>query len=259
MSETIIVETRGQADWVTLNRPESMNAITPELCDALADYFAGLPNKPDTRVVVLRGAGRTFCAGLDLKARAESDAQGADGVERLTDIIRDMRRCPQIVVALLHGAAAGGGFAFALAADIRIAAEKARMNAAFVKLGINGCELGISYFLPRYLGLSLASELTLTGRFLHADRAYQLGLVSEVVPESELEAAGERLVQDLLAASPKGLRKTKETLNRNLGIDDIEAVTTLELAVQLECMKSPNFDEAVSAFVEKRPPQFVAD
>jgi enoyl-CoA hydratase/carnithine racemase len=161
----------------------------------------------------------------------------------LSDIVLKMRSCPQAVVALIHGAACGGGFNLALAADIRIAGRTAKMNVAFVKLGLSGCELGTSYFLPRMLGTSVAAELMMTGRFIHADRALAAGLVSEVVEDDQLESAARALVADLLAASPAGLRKTKEVMTRASEIQDLAAVIALEERTQLMCMSSASFSK----------------
>ncbi len=190
--ETIQVEARGAVHWLTLNRPQSLNAITTQMVGELSDYFGGLFNDRDCRVVVMRGAGRAFCAGLDIKARGEGETPFGAGFGFqgfLADVYIKMRRCPQPIIALVHGAAAGGGFAFALAADVRIAGESARMNAAFIRLGLSACDMGVSYFLPRIVGLGIASELMLTGRFIHAPRALATGLVSEVVSDDALEAA----------------------------------------------------------------------
>ena len=183
---------------MTLNRPESLNALDASLIEALNAYFESLQRNRATRVVVLKGAGASFCAGLDLKQAMARRAgqQEPPGVtelldqqRRIADIVMLMRRCPQPIIALVQGAAAGGGFALALAADIRIATRSARMNCAFIKLGLGGCDIGTSYFLPRLVGVSVASELILTGRFIHAERALAVGLVSEVVEEGGLDAA----------------------------------------------------------------------
>lgn len=258
--KTIDVERRGQTEWITLNRPAQLNAITSTMTSELGERFTSLQDDHDTRVVVLRGAGRGFCAGLDLNAHAAGgEAPETGGGVQLPDIIRLMRRCPQPIVSLVHGPACGGGFAFALASDIRIAGASARMNDAFVTLGISGCELGVSYFLPRQVGMSVAAELMYTGRFIDAQRALQVGLVSRVVPDDQLEAAAEELVADLLRVAPMALRKTKETLRRALDVNDLDAVIEMELATQRECLQGPNFREAIQAFVEKRPPRFTSD
>lgn len=262
---TISVEKRGAADWLTLNRPDVLNTLSLEMAGELNDYFGRLYNDRETRVVVLRGAGRAFCAGLDIKDRAESDRSadphgGGFGFQGfLADVYVKMRRCPQPIIALVHGAACGGGFAFALASDIRIAGQSARMNAAFIKIGLSACDMGVSYFLPRLVGGSVASELMLTGRFIHAPRALATGLVSEVVPDDQLEAAAQPYVDDLLAASPMGLRMTKEGLNLAIDAPSLEAAMAIENRNQLITAASPNFTEGMTAFIEKRPPQYKPD
>src|SRR5947208_10173714 len=215
MSQPLLIEHNDGVDTVTLNRPEHLNALDPTLIDALNSYFAGLQRNRDTRVVVLKGAGKAFCAGLDLKQAMARRAgqqeppgvtESLDSQRRIADIVMLMRRCPQPIVALVQGAAAGGGFALALAADIRIATKSARMNCAFIKLGAGGCDIGTSYFLPRLVGVSVASELILTGRFINAERALAVGLVSEVVEEGQLDAAAAPYVIAMSMSSPDRLR-----------------------------------------------------
>ena len=185
---------KGQVDWVTLNRPESLNAITTPMVSELRDYFGSLMENQSTRIVVLRGAGRGFCAGLDIKAsQAKTHEQpfaGGMGFQGyLADVYIRMRRCPQPIISLIHGPACGGGFSFVLASDIRIAGVSAKMNAAYIRIGLSACDMGSSYFLPRLVGTSVASELMLTGRFINAERALSTNLVSEVVADQDLEEA----------------------------------------------------------------------
>lgn len=258
--ETIQIEKRGQADWLTLNRPEALNAISLKMVDELGDYFGGLYNDASTRIVVMRGAGRAFCAGLDIKeADAGQNAPfgGGFGFQgHLADVYIRMRRCPQPIVALVQGAACGGGFAFALAADIRIAGESARMNAAFIRLGLSACDMGVSYFLPRLVGTSVAAELMLTGRFIGAQRALATGLVSEVVPDDRLEAAAEPYVDEMLTTSPMGLRLTKEGLNLAVDAPSLEAAMAIENRNQVLCARTRDFAEGRRAFIEKRRPVY---
>jgi enoyl-CoA hydratase/carnithine racemase len=259
---TILVERRGQADWLTLNRPQSLNAISVEMVRELNDYFAGLYHDRACRVVVMRGAGRAFCAGLDIKESLNRGAAAAPfgggfGFQGfLADVYIKMRRCPQPIIALVHGAASGGGFAFALAADVRIAGESARMNAAFIKLGLSSCDMGVSYFLPRLIGASVAAELMLTGRFIHAPRALATGLVSAVVPDDQLEAAAEPYVEEMLAASPMGLRLTKEGLAMAVDAPSLEAAMALENRNQTLCSRTRDVAEGMQAFLEKRRPVY---
>jgi enoyl-CoA hydratase/carnithine racemase len=257
---TIRVETRGAVDWLTLNRPESLNAITVEMVRELSDYFDGLFQDRQRRLVVMRGAGRAFCAGLDIKESqvgVEAPFGGGFGFQgALADVYLKMRRCPQPIVALVHGAACGGGFAFALAADIRIAGESARMNAAFIKLGLSACDMGVSYFLPRLVGVSVASELMLTGRFIHAPRALATGLVSEVVADDRLEAAAQPYLDEMLATSPMGLRLTKEGLGLAVDAPSLAAAMAIENRNQVLCSRTNDFAEGRRAFLEKRAPVY---
>jgi enoyl-CoA hydratase/carnithine racemase len=263
--EPLLIEHHDGVDRVTLNRPENLNALDPILIDALIGYFHGLQRNRRTRVVVLKGAGSSFCAGLDLKhamqRRAGQDqppsvADSLDSQRRIADIVMLMRRCPEPIVALVHGAAAGGGFALALAADIRIAAKSARMNCAFIRLGLGGCDIGTSYFLPRLVGVSVASELILTGRFIGAERALAIGLVSEVVEENGLDAAAEPYIDAMITASPVGLRLSKECLNMSVDAASLEAVIAMEDRNQVLCSRSDDFTEGIRAFLEKRKPVY---
>jgi enoyl-CoA hydratase/carnithine racemase len=266
VSQPLLIEHDDGVDRVTLNRPQSLNALDPAMIDALNVYFEGLQRNRTTRVVVLKGAGPAFCAGLDLKhamaKRAErqeppSVADSLDSQRRIADIVMLMRRCPQPIVALVHGAAAGGGFALALAADIRIAAKSARMNCAFIKLGLGGCDIGTSYFLPRLVGVSVASELILTGRFINAERALAVGLVSEVVADGQLDDAAVPYIDAMMNASPVGLRLSKECLNMSVDAGSIEQVIAMEDRNQVLCSRSEDFEEGIRAFIEKRKPVYI--
>ena len=260
--KTITVEKRGATDWLTLNRPEAMNSISLGMVDDLSDYFGRLYDDRDTRIVVMRGAGRAFCAGLDIKDNAGRDPAavpfgGGFGFQGyLADVYVRMRRCPQPIVSLVHGAACGGGLAFALASDIRIAGVSARMNAAFIRIGLSSCDMGVSYFLPRLVGASLAAELMLTGRFIDATRALATGLVSQVVADDALEAAGQALVDEMLGTSPMGLRMTKEGLARAIDASSLEAAMAIENRNQVMCAASADFAEGMRAFIEKRAPVY---
>jgi enoyl-CoA hydratase/carnithine racemase len=266
VTKPLLIEHDDGVDRVTLNRPGSLNALDPALIDALNDYFESVQRNRATRVVVLKGAGSAFCAGLDLKDAVKRHAgqqeppgvlDSLDSQRRIADIVMLMRRCPQPIIALVQGAAAGGGFALALAADIRIATKSARMNCAFIKLGLGGCDIGTSYFLPRLVGVSVASELILTGRFIGAERALAVGLVSEVVEEGGLEAAAAPYVDAMMTASPAGLRLSKECLNMSVDAGSIEAVIAMEDRNQVLCSRSEDFNEGIRAFMEKRKPVYI--
>jgi len=260
--ETLSLRRDGPVIWCTLNRPHALNALSRGLVDDLRAFYAELAEDRATRVVVLRGAGRAFCAGLDLKENAGEAGQpgnvsaGLRGQRHISELALMMRRLPQVFVACVHGAACGGGFMLALASDLRLAGASARMNAAFIKLGLSGCDVGVSYLLPRLVGASLAAELILTGRFIHAERARELGLVSAVVPDEQLEAEAQRLVDELLATAPLGLRLSKECLNASLDMNSMDAVVSMEDRNQILCAQTSDFREGVAAFLQKRRPEW---
>jgi enoyl-CoA hydratase len=260
--ETLELVREGALAWLTLHRPGSLNALNPRLVDELRHYFSGLPSDRETRVVVLRGAGRAFCAGLDLKEPGVDPAGGGGpsahmrGQRHISELPLLMRRAPQPIIACVHGAASGGGFALALAADVRLAGESARMNAAFIRLGLSACDVGVSYLLPRLVGGSVASELLLTGRFIDARRALAVGLVSAVVPDAALEAEARGLAEEMLAATPLGLRLTKECLQASIDAASLEQAIAMEDRNQVICVRTEDFREGVAAFLEKRPPRY---
>jgi enoyl-CoA hydratase/carnithine racemase len=260
--DTLQIEREDAIEWLTLNRPERLNALSRQMCDDLQAYFEGLYTDPSVRVVIMRGAGRAFCAGYDLRDAADFSAGAAVALRaqrRVSEVILRMRRCPQPIIGLIDGAAAGGGFALALAADVRYATPQTRMNVAMAKVGMTGCDMGISYFLPKTVGVSVAAELMMSGRFIEAKRALSLGLVSAVVESDALDATGRQLAQEMLSLSPLGLRLTKEGLNMALSAGSLEQAITLEDRGQILCATAGLFDEGLSAFLEKRDPIYSND
>jgi len=258
--ETLLVEKEGGIDWLTLNRPDALNAMSRTMMLELQHYFGALYTDHRVRVVVLRGAGRGFCAGLDLKEdRADEPGGAVTGLRvqrRVSEIVMRMRRAPQPIISLIHGPASGGGFALALASDIRIAGPKARMNAAFIRIGLTACDVGVSYFLPRLVGSALASELLLTGRFIDAERAKAVGLVSDVMADEGLEEAGRSIAGEILANSPVGVRLTKECLNMSVDAGSLESVIAMEDRQQILVSTTGDMREGVAAFMEKRVPEY---
>jgi len=259
---TITIESRGAIDILTLNRPAQLNAVSPDMIAELTAYFSDLHDRPTTRVVILRGNGPQFSAGAELG----SDAFAAPGKGRpqrqlkmqqsYSGVIRLMRSCPQPIVGLVHGAACGAGFSFLLACDVRFAAPDARMNAAYIRIGVGGCDMGSGYLLPRLVGLSVTSELLLTGRFLKAERAKAIGLVSDIVPADELLAKGIELASEMLRVSPMGLRLTKQALNVLIDAPSLDAALMMEDRQQVILLETNDHAEAVAAFRERRDPSY---
>ncbi|WP_448580672.1 enoyl-CoA hydratase/isomerase family protein [Thermaurantiacus sp.] len=257
----LLLREEGPVLHAVMNRPDRLNALSADLVDALRDLFTGLYWRHDVRVVVLSGAGRAFSAGLDLKARPEAGpeagvSEGLVAQRRISEIVIAMRRCPQPILALVDGPAAGGGFALALASDIRIVTPRTRMNAAFIRLGLSACDIGVSYFLPRMVGLSVAADYMLTGRFMSAQDALVHGLARALVEPGDIEAAGAEVVAELLRATPLGLRLTKEALNHAVDMASLEAVVAMEDRNQILASRGPDFAEGIRAFLDKRPPRY---
>lgn len=258
----LIIERRGPVDWVTMNRPDRMNALDETLTAALKAYFEDLYDDSECRVVVLQGAGRGFCAGADLASDLTRQVQeGGIGTamraqRSIRNVILAMRRCSQPIIALMHGAAVGGGFVIGLASDIRIAAPGTRMNGAFIKIGLGGTDVGVSYLLPRLVGGSISAQMLLTGHDLSVERAHAIGLLAEVAPREELEAAARPYIDAMLATAPLGLAFTKEVLNANIDAAGLEAALALEDRSQVLLSQTEDFKEGARAFREKRTPRY---
>jgi enoyl-CoA hydratase/carnithine racemase len=243
-----------------LARPERMNAITFEMFEEFVSLQREAEADPDVRVVIVIGEGRAFCAGLDLEhARTLPDMPAAVMLREQGSWARSIagfRHMSKPVIAAVNGAAAGAGMALALAADIRLASTAARFNAAFVRIGLSGGDCGTSWLLPRLVGFGRASELVLTGRFVDAQEALAIGMVTEVVaPESLLERALETAAA-ICANSPFGISLTKQVLQTNVDAPSLEAALELENRNQVLATRTEDMVEALEAFREKRAPTF---
>jgi enoyl-CoA hydratase len=259
--ETLDLRRDGGLLWLVLNRPHALNALSRTLVDELHTVLDELHDDHSVRVVILRGAGRAFCAGLDLKETNAASGQGsvAQGLRdqrRIAELAIKIHRAPQPFIAAVQGPAAGGGFALALASDIRIAGESARMNAAFIRIGLSACDVGVSYFLPRIVGSSVASELLLTGDFIDAPRALATGLVSRVVPDVQLDQVAEEMARKILRNSPLGVRLTKECLRYSVDAPTLEAAIAMEDRNQILTTRTNDVREGIAAFLEKREPKY---
>jgi enoyl-CoA hydratase len=217
-------------------------------------------------VVVLTGAGRGFCAGLDLKETSQDSAAGEGrvgraqagmgGQEQIASLVPRLRGLRQPVIAAVNGAASGGGLALALASDVRIAAASARFNVAFIKVGLSGCDIGVSWLLPRLIGASAAFELLLTGRLIDAEEARRIGLVGRVVPDGEVVDAAMGIAREIAANSPMGVWMTKEVMWSQLEVGSLQAGIDLENRTQILTSFNGDMVEAMNAFFEKRPANY---
>ncbi|NIO09120.1 MAG: 2-(1,2-epoxy-1,2-dihydrophenyl)acetyl-CoA isomerase [Deltaproteobacteria bacterium] len=253
--ETILYDKGNGVAAITLNRPQALNAFTPQMNSELFDALRVAERDEEIRCVMITGAGRAFCAGQDLKGRSREQrgSLGQSLRERYNPIILRICGMEKIVVAAVNGVAAGAGCNLALACDLRIASEDARFIEAFVRVGL-APDCGGSFFLPRLIGLSKAMELLLLGEPVDAKEAHRIGLVTKVVPAKSM-ASEARELAERIARGPRSTGLIKRAVNRNL---KVELENQLEYEAQLQEIagRTMDFDEGVAAFLEKRSPVF---
>jgi 2-(1,2-epoxy-1,2-dihydrophenyl)acetyl-CoA isomerase len=245
---------------VVLNRPERRNALNAELCGQLVDALQRAAAASEVRAVLLKGAGGTFCVGGDVKAMAAADGPEASPDERVRQLrarmeaSRLLHDMPKPTVAAIGGAAAGAGLALALACDLRIAGESAKITTAFGKVGLSG-DFGGTYFMTRLLGSARARELYLLSPILDARQALAIGLVSRVVADDQVEVAGNELARSLAEGPTVTYGHMKQNLNMGEHAGLAECLDS-EAWRHIVCMSTADHREAAAAFVEKRPPRF---
>jgi enoyl-CoA hydratase len=249
---------------LVLNRPERLNAMTSELCEALHAELRDVATDRSCRAVILTGAGRGFCAGLDLAGYG--DAPGNDGSDAARDrlanqqhmssLILELSRLPQPVIAAINGPAAGFGLALALGSDIRYASRDAVFRVAFVNIGVSNCDMGTSWLLPRLIGASRSHELMLTGRRVGADEAFAIGLVADLVDADRLADRALEGATQIASLAPWGVRLTKRGMWTALEIPSEQAAIEFEDRQQIMSTFGVAPPEAVAAFLEKRPAEF---
>ena len=245
---------------ITLNRPDRLNALTFEVYRELTDTFAALRTETGVRTVVITGAGRAFCSGGDVHdiigELFNRDMEGLLEFTRMTcELVANIRALRKPVIASLNGTTAGAGACIALASDIRIASEEAKIAFLFVKVGLSGADMGAAYLLPRVVGLSKATELLYTGDFISAAEAERIGLYNRVVPADQLETTTREFAERLARGPAFALAKTKELLDREAHMN-LEAALECEAQAQAICMQHPDYREAYEAFVGKRTARF---
>jgi enoyl-CoA hydratase len=265
VSFVIIEKPRPHVALVTLNRPERMNAMAFDVMIPFRESLEALGRDNDVRVVVITGAGHGFCSGADLEDPGmipNIDGLGLPTIALrsmglLDDVIRTLRHLHQPVIAAINGAAIGGGFCLSMATDIRIASEAAYFRAAGINNGLTAAELGLSYLLPRAIGITRASEIMLTGRDVSAEEAERIGLVSRVVaPDALLDTCYE-MAQQIVGWSQAGIELTKRALRGSLDASSLETHMDAEGTAQLFVrITTQNFEESIRARREKRPPVF---
>ena len=260
-----IEKPRPHVSLIVMDRPERMNAMSFDTVGPLYEALAEVGRDNDTACVVLTGAGKGFCAGLDLEDHGVPP--NCDGLtmsriairamEYMSDLVPTMRAMPQPIIAAINGPAYGGGMCLPLGADIRIASTSARFRSAGVTNGLSGTELGVSYLLPRQIGASRAFEWILSGRVIKADEALQAGLVSRVVPDEDLVDAALELAEQICGWSTHGVAMTKKILWSNLEAGSLTNAIDCENRNQLLVrLTTENLAEAIRARKQGRTPEY---
>ena len=262
--------------YLTFNRPEKANAISYQMVEDLHVLFDALMTNLDCRVLIIKAEGKIFNAGQDLDDAAVLKSKRRpehfkkyyylDIPEvlksfmyyqwRISNLIVKMRKISQPIIAVVQGAAIGAGFSITMAADIRIAGKNAKFNAGYINIGLTGADMGSSYFLPRLIGMSRATELLYTGRFFKAEEALKIGFVLKVVSDEKLLDSAVELANEMLTKSPLGLRMTKQAINLSMDSPSLETMIQLENRGQVLSGSSKDVMEAFNAKMEKREPKF---
>lgn len=261
--ETIILDMRGTVGVITLNRPDSLNALNTQVAQEFLAAVAEARGN-DARAMIVTGVGRAFCAGGDLREmRKIAEREGKveaffdEPLRLLNECILLIRRSPLPFLAAVNGAASGGGCNLALACDLVVAAESARFNQAFIKIGLVP-DCGGTFILPRLVGWKRATELMMTGDVISAGRALEMGMINAVVPDDELSSAALAMAEKLAHAPTASIGRIKELLELS-ATNDYGGQLELERKAQIQSGQTKDFREGVAAFLEKRPPKFVGE
>lgn len=266
MADIEVSNPRAGITQITMNRPSKLNAMTSEMVEQLHDELSAVSKDRECRVVILTGAGRGFCAGLDLGGYGEapgfewnSSMEKSFAVQKhIASLIPRMRSLPQPIISAVNGPASGGGFALVLGSDIRICAQSAKFNAAFIRIGLSACDIGTSWLLPRLIGAARAQELMLTGRLFDAAEAVRIGLVVESVPDDILLDTAFAKASEIMLNTPIGVALTKEGMWSALEIPGLQAAIDLENRQQIMASYSDDVRETRRAKTEGRVPEYKA-
>ena len=261
--EHLTYDVADQVAIITLNRPETLNALTPSMRQGMLDSIEAADKNGEVRVIIITGAGRGFCSGGDVKAMNEARKSGqsnelAERIAPLRDkVVLAMRNAGKPVIAAVNGAAAGAGMNIALACDIRIASSTARFGQTFARRGLHP-DWGGTYFLPKLVGTAKACELIWSGRMIDANEALELGIVSQLTEPDDLMPATLELAKSFAAGPPNAIRLLKRAIYKSMEPDLREALE-FETFAQNVCAATKDAREGISAFVEKREPKFTGN
>lgn len=245
MYETIHFDLDGAIGTLTLDVPGKLNAHTKKMREELLHFWRERQNREtECRVVIMTGKGKAFCSGSDIDEMDDEHRpfykQNVEELyvfqDQIAEVVLMMRRAPQPIVGAVHGWAAGGGFSFALACDMRVGDPTTKFLAAYINIGLTAADMGSSFHFPRQVPLGIANEYLLTGETMDAETAYRYGLLNYLVPEDQVMAKARELAEKMVAKSVLGLRMTKEAINQNIGSASLEAALYLENRNQVLCL-----------------------
>jgi 2-(1,2-epoxy-1,2-dihydrophenyl)acetyl-CoA isomerase len=252
ISDKLLNETRDGVLTLTLNRPDRLNAIDIEMLDMLISALEHGGKDDNVGAIVLKGAGRVFCAGADIGQMIDrTPADWQEIVDHYLDPIRLIASMEKPVIARCHGDVVGGGLGLSLACDFRVGTESSRYCTPFINLGLAGCDMSSGYYLPRLIGMGRATDMMMTARFVEAKEAYDIGLLSRLVPEAELDEAVMSLANSFAKGPARALAFTKNAIRRSMD-NDINGEFDYEIFAQVQCLQSEVHRERVAAFFSKR-------
>ncbi|MBW3573067.1 MAG: enoyl-CoA hydratase/isomerase family protein [Gemmatimonadetes bacterium] len=258
-AETVLLRVEHGVAWITLNRPDRLNAFAGDMRDRLHDAIDAAASSPEVRVLVITGAGRGFCTGADVEVMSDLLQRGDDEtfqtlVQAGMRVVQRLRSVEQPVIAAVNGPAAGAGASLALACDFRVASERASIGITFNRIGLHP-DWGVTWTLPRLVGAGRAAELVMSGRMVEAREAERMGLFERVLAEDWFEDEVKKLARDLAAKPPLALRLARRTLAASLD-SDLHTMLAAERDQQMRCFRSADAREGIAAFNEKRNPVF---
>ncbi|GAA5129619.1 enoyl-CoA hydratase/isomerase family protein [Haloechinothrix salitolerans] len=259
-TDLVVAEAAPHVLRVSLNRPHRRNALTPGLMDRLTAVIDSVADDPAVRALVVTGNGAGFCSGFDLREIRDTHQLGLPELlrkqEEWAGAIQRLIELPLPVIAAVNGAAVGAGMSLALAADMRVVTEDTTFGAAFVRIGLSGADLGLSWTLPRTVGMGLAAEMMLTGRPVDGTEAYRIGLANRVCTEDDPLATAVELAQAVAANSPFGVALTKKVLHSGVDAPSFAAAVEIENRNQILASRTEDMAEALRANAEGRRPEF---
>lgn len=256
--KTILWEKKDAIATLTLNRPDRLNALNGEMGLEMLQALRHAGTEEGIHVLIITGAGKAFCAGGEMQEilRANQDpALAHKGIKVFLDVFQAIRNLPFPVITKINGDAIGGGCGLALAGDFKMASEEARLGTPFIRIGLAGADFGVSYILPRLIGLTKVTEMLMLGQLVGAKEAQAMGLVNKAIPSAELQGEVERLADQLVKGPSLALKFTKMAISQSLD-KDLATELDFEAYAQTACMLSQDVKEGVQAFLDKRKPTF---